>query len=360
MSDTAQGANNAPPPPKPSSANPKLPEAVEDAQLLLCFASQSGVQLDDSVVKTIVDTSRAVHAEQVSSQAEHEFWIALRQLAKKLEPVSVSSLRATMDSQAQGKTQLWRFNFSRGSLARRAVNAYTYLALIALVLLLLFQIYWLFGGAITGDIQRLNREIAETETKMRSLQRTQSSSDRANELRSSAGASTLPEVDITALREQIENLVFRKDVAYDMLALWSSPWRRTEKPEESVPPANTNIARFQVAVIVLEILQRYFLPLLYGLLGTCVYVLRTLTAEIRGRTYSEASNIGFRIRLYLGTLGGIVVAWFITPDTADGVLKSLSPFALAFIAGYSIELVFAAMDRMISAFSDKAPKGEPA
>ena len=42
-----------------------------------------------------------------------------------------------------------------------------------------------------------------------------------------------------------------------------------------------------------------------------------------------------------------------TPDIADGLFKSLSPFALAFLAGYSIELVFSAMDRFLTAFTSK-------
>jgi hypothetical protein len=58
----------------------------------------------------------------------------------------------------------------------------------------------------------------------------------------------------------------------------------------------------------------------------------------------------------LGMLGGMVVAWFVAPTAADGLFKSLSPFALAFLAGYSIELVFAAMDRFIAAFTKPEAK----
>jgi hypothetical protein len=89
------------------------------------------------------------------------------------------------------------------------------------------------------------------------------------------------------------------------------------------------------------------------LLGSCVYILRTLSAEIRSRTYSEESNIGFQIRLYLGMLGGMVIAWFVAPDASEGLFKSLSPFALAFLAGYSVELLFSAMDKLLSAFTSK-------
>ena len=112
-----------------------------------------------------------------------------------------------------------------------------------------------------------------------------------------------------------------------------------------------NIARESSTKVVLSVLHRYILPLLYGLLGASVYILRTLSSQIRARTYSEASNIDFRIRLYLGTLGGMVSAWFINPEVAGGLVKSLSPYAIAFLAGYSVELLFAVMDKVIGAFS---------
>ncbi|WP_395011407.1 hypothetical protein [Undibacterium sp.] len=84
-----------------------------------------------------------------------------------------------------------------------------------------------------------------------------------------------------------------------------------------------------------------------------MYVLRTLSFEISTCIYTEASNIGFRIRLSLGTLGGMVFAWFVIPEKNDNVLQSLSPFALAFLAGYSVEILFAAMDRFLVAFTNK-------
>ena len=79
-------------------------------------------------------------------------------------------------------------------------------------------------------------------------------------------------------------------------------------------------------------------------------MLRNLSVETRQWTYSRDSDIRIRIRLFLGTLGGIAVAWFVTPQNNPALLDSLSPFALAFIAGYGVELLFAAMDKIIAAF----------
>jgi len=91
--------------------------------------------------------------------------------------------------------------------------------------------------------------------------------------------------------------------------------------------------------------------LLYGLLGACTYVLRALLNDIRALTYTHKSFIGYKVRVVLGTLSGLAISWFF-PPSAD-ILKTLSPLALAFLAGYSVEILFAAMDKFVSAFSAK-------
>jgi len=101
------------------------------------------------------------------------------------------------------------------------------------------------------------------------------------------------------------------------------------------------------ASFALEALQIYFLPLLYGLLGACTYVLRQLSMEVKQLTYSRVSEIRYGLRLALGALGGMAISWFIKPDDASG-LASLGPLALAFLTGYNVELLFAIMDKIIN------------
>jgi hypothetical protein len=113
------------------------------------------------------------------------------------------------------------------------------------------------------------------------------------------------------------------------------------------------------ASYALNAISDYLLPLLYGLLGALAYVLRTLTKEIKSLTYSRAQNIGYGLRLQLGALAGLAIGWFVkggdgdTPAEAAQALSavSLSAWALAFIAGYSVEVLFALMDKFIKAFS---------
>jgi hypothetical protein len=44
--------------------------------------------------------------------------------------------------------------------------------------------------------------------------------------------------------------------------------------------------------------------------------------------------------------------------TTRGIVD-ISPFALAFLAGYSVELVFTAMDKIVNAFSGSGSANNP-
>ncbi len=104
----------------------------------------------------------------------------------------------------------------------------------------------------------------------------------------------------------------------------------------------------------LEVLQSYILPLLYGLLGAAIYVLRSLTREIEQVTYTSSSDIEYGLRLALGALGGLGIGWFLTPEEFSGI-QSISPLALSFLTGYHIDLLFSVMDKFIAAFSRSRP-----
>jgi hypothetical protein len=63
------------------------------------------------------------------------------------------------------------------------------------------------------------------------------------------------------------------------------------------------------------------------------------------------------LRGWLGAVSGLAIGWFCKPSSADvNGLGLISPFALAFVAGYSVDLLFTAMDRIVSAFSGPGPK----
>lgn len=116
-----------------------------------------------------------------------------------------------------------------------------------------------------------------------------------------------------------------------------------------------------VAVQVIDVMQKWLLPLLYGALGAMVFVVRTLSMQARDRLFRKEALVSLVLRVFLGMISGLAIGWFWTHDSsatqaANGgpmALSTLSPFALAFIAGYGVELFFALLDKIVSTFTNK-------
>ena len=346
----------------PVQPDPRLLTAIDDTRILLDYASETGVAIDPALIQSIVDTGDAVAKGQLTPAQDAAFWTAYASVSKLLAPVSASSLRATLDYYAGGP-----------SLARHAVGRYKWILLYTLVALLFLQIYWVIGTSITGQIQKNRKEIAELQAKTSEIELRHPAAPAPDQRKSvnppKAAAAEAPppsaseradSVELERTRSRLGDLDLHQFAAFNLLRLWGFHWEGDRTMDKTCRNLKADqhdrcvdIARYEASIVVLDVLQRYPLALLYGLLGACAYILRTLTSEIRARIYGESSNISFGIRLPLGMVGGMVIAWFVAPETADGLFRTLSPFALAFLAGYSVELLFAAMDRLISAFTDK-------
>jgi hypothetical protein len=120
----------------------------------------------------------------------------------------------------------------------------------------------------------------------------------------------------------------------------------------------------KIAQLLAQALNRFVLPLLYGVVGAAIFVHRSIAQELSSFSYSVASRTNFWLRLPLGAVAGLAVTWLI-PSGSDTslvssplqALTSLSPLVLSFVAGYSVELLFSILDRIVSSFRMTGPEG---
>jgi hypothetical protein len=100
-----------------------------------------------------------------------------------------------------------------------------------------------------------------------------------------------------------------------------------------------------VNLTILYYAYNALVPLLFGSIGACTYVLRLISEQIREVSFSATSPVRHAVRVLLGALGGFAVG-------LGGVATSagLTAAAVAFIAGYSVEPVFATMDGIAEKF----------
>ena len=95
----------------------------------------------------------------------------------------------------------------------------------------------------------------------------------------------------------------------------------------------------------------WYLPALYGMLGACVYHMRRFLDPMAPNP--SWTRTGFRI--FLGAFAGIVVVWFWAPGAQKGadqaMMSTLSAFTVAFLVGFSIDIFFQALDRLVTKIS---------
>lgn len=85
------------------------------------------------------------------------------------------------------------------------------------------------------------------------------------------------------------------------------------------------------------------LPVLYALLGAGAYMLRRLENQLRSRTFINETHSP---RFITAAIGGAVVGLF---NFGQGV--SVSPLALAFLVGYAVDVFFTFLESLIQSLS---------
>jgi hypothetical protein len=95
----------------------------------------------------------------------------------------------------------------------------------------------------------------------------------------------------------------------------------------------------------LKALYNALVPLLLGAVGAATYVVRLTSEQIKDSTFASSSPIRHVVRIALGSLVGLVVGLGVFNNELN-----LSSAALAFVAGYAIEPVFATFDGIAEKF----------
>jgi hypothetical protein len=324
-------------------------EILKDAELLVAYVVRAGIVIDQTLIDQIVDAKAKIEGGTLTPAEESAFYHTVNTLTAKLAPVSAETLRACTEEFGVVKKTLFTRRPFKCSQARVSVRRQRAWALFALGLLLVAQTYWLIGSNVISRIPSLDENVPPpTATTAQAAE------------------------DKKAAEEKL--MADTKEVTrYWVLRIWSTPWKWLPDWLASHVSAEDNrqaAARGDFfewgfeAKEVLAIFQIYLLPLLYGWVGAMAYVLRRMIKAVQDMTYRGVLDVEFSLRVYLGVLAGVAIGWFFKPDTTNAAgtavtLTSLTPFALSFVAGYSVELLFTAMDRLVGAFTEKKSETTP-
>jgi hypothetical protein len=100
----------------------------------------------------------------------------------------------------------------------------------------------------------------------------------------------------------------------------------------------------------------YLLPVLYALLGTCAYLLRSFEQEMKTKTFIPSA--AHSARFLIAGIGGGVVGLFTNFTVTQGA--SIPPLAVAFLVGYAVDVFFSFLESLLQAFTKtKSGVGAP-
>lgn len=363
-----------------------ISDALKNAELLLEYSAKSGLDVKEEWVAVIIAARRAERYADWTSDLEIKFWVVYKNLSALVKPVTVESLRASHKRTVTNVNYIRRLlNLKRKPApSTKSVRNYLILALSFIILLLGIQVFSLKGTTLLNNIQKNNNRIAEIEDRKREL-RLILKSDEDNErakLERYALESESARLDqeiassIELLRpwvltirsiasfgqDAVPSYLKEEETSAEDNAVTVSNGPGFGPPGQSTPENNMNamIAIVQEAQNFTQIIQLYILPLLYGLIGGFVFVLRGLAYDIRHRVFSGFSNIKYALRVNLGALAGIIVGllWSDIESTQITFLESFSTGAIAFVAGYGVEYVFNALDNLINNLSGSVKEPE--
>lgn len=320
-----------------------LRSAQEGVRYFLAFAvGQRQLKLSPGTI-TAATAALRLDPGNCSSEQESGLWAVLDDLSCAAAPATLESIRTldelTSDLKRRPATvRAWWSD----SAPRKVVGWARLWNLAALIGLLVFQIYTLIGTALLKETGRLNIEFTEFKIDKREMDATHQND--------------------AAVAGREAEYINRIDAGYRMLAEWNRPWQRilstlhlasaNEAPVPETLSPKQAIETEQRARSALEALGVYLLPLFYGLLGASTFILRQLREAIDNATFTLTSVFRYRLRLALGAVLGTTVGLFFTSDDAALRTTSLSLVALAFLAGYGVEAVFALFDYAITRIRD--------
>lgn len=132
--------------------------AIDDAEILLCFAAQSRRSIKKERIKALTEAVGAVVESRRLQQAPTPdqltaFWTAYDELAVEMAPLSAQSIRASMSFNAT--------RFPHSLLTSTGINAF--LAFIVFVICIGLQGIWAAGRALLDKADALNQQIVQVE-----------------------------------------------------------------------------------------------------------------------------------------------------------------------------------------------------
>ena len=367
MSD-AQGAQSPPPSvvtwptstakiPGPTSA--ALQSMVQDAESLLLYAADAGIDVDDGIRRDVLRAAADSDAYS-SPDAAAALVAGMTRLTHALSPVTAFSLAACGNGkQVELTVKVYR---------RVAI----FLALLIIPMSLVTFVTTSISEATLKDITDANALAVkltdqESSPKTQTQQDTQVKPDKLprdvtviRDLQTLAGTTRAVDARARQLNWFVANIVedpFAGD-RKNLEAMRKKFDLRADLPNLS-EALTDRISNFQLVrqfaqstresiATVYGAIAVGILPVLYALLGAVAYLLRSYQQQLKDRTFTGTDS--HAARFVIAAIGGGVVGLFTNFTSGNGA-ASISPLAIAFLVGYATDVFFSFLDSFVQTFN---------
>ena len=351
-----------------------LVDALKNSDLLLVHAAEYGLDIEKEHIKILTQAKQAFANDMWTLEIEIEFWMVYKNFSKLIFPVTIDSLKAAQETEIKQPNFIQKIirKKRRRTIAHRSVRFHTGLALGTMILMLIIYIYFFIGTTRLTHIEKCDDKLDVTQKRIDALMII-TDSDYKN-----------PSADLEKERlfSQMDETDNEKKSNIELLEGWLNTFKfivffKSQKKDEVEldemekqigPPGgapdqmqDNKIKIIQESENYVLILGLYILPLFFGLLGAIAFVLRDLVHQTKKMEFSKESNINYTLRLILGTIAGLAVGLLwgdITNQDSIDVISNLGPLVIAFVAGLSVEYVFAGLEKLVANFINRSVNGK--
>jgi hypothetical protein len=326
---------------------------INDAERLMQYAAEIGMEVSDDTRRAILH-ARAAFPDHWDEDSAAHLLAAVTVLAARLRPVNAESLKAYHDD------------------TRPTVRTYLRIAIALAVVIIPVSVATFITSAVSiamnADITKANALAVKLQTEL------------GPPPPKGSPVAPIPagisETDLVADLQDYAATVRVINARARKLNHFIIPWHTL--PQEDGLSPDQRKARYELPVGIPDPIAardnitntyqdvRYFalniltdvsvfygaittciLPVLYALLGTCAYLLRSFEDQMSSRTFTpSAANSA---RFLIAAICGAVIGLFNNFSVNQSI--SIPPLALAFLVGYAVDVFFAFLEGVLKAFT---------
>ncbi len=337
-------------------------DALEDAERLLKYASEIGLDIEDDIRDHVL-TARAAVTTGWDEPTVANLLAALAKLAARLKPVTAESLKAC---EADASPTI-----------RHHLRVAIWLAAFIVPFSLASFVATAISNTIKTDITAANELAVTLRAQLGPPPGSNAAPTPVTPPPPAGAISAIPDATIISELQQYASIIRTVDARARQLNVLVLFIERDPFASIRADPTKvhakfqlpTGLPNFAVAAddrtnVYQDV--RYFaqnlvddvsffygaisacvLPALYALLGTCAYLLRSFEQQLANRTFTP--SVANSARFLIAAIGGAVVGLFNNFTIGQGA--SISPLAIAFLVGYAVDVFFTFLEGMLQAFT---------